>query len=169
MSAKKIIPAVVMTLIIAVASTVFFLERREVSASSCTACKRELHPGWVFTLALKNGGQEKLCCAKCGILERLEKQSQVVSARATDYETGKTLPAEKAVYVYSSDLEHCAVPQKTDWTDHQHMHLAWDRCIPSLLAFETRAEAREFQGVHGGTVLDYNESVELVKAGPPHH
>jgi hypothetical protein len=169
MSARKIIPAVVMSLIIAVASTVFFLERREVAASACTACKRELHPGWVFTLAMKNGKQEKLCCAKCGILERVEKQSQVVSARATDYQTGRTLPAEKAVYVWNSDLEHCAIPQKSDWADHQPMHLAWDRCIPSLVAFETRAEAKEFQLVHGGTVMDYSESVDLVKSGPPHH
>jgi len=166
MSMRKVISALVVILIVAAALSLFVMEKRKVSAAICPACGREIHSEWAFTLVLKNGKQEKLCCAKCGILERLQMQPQVASAIATDYATGKSVQAEKAVYVWNSDLEHCAVPQKREWTDQRPMQLAWDRCVPSLIAFESRDEATKFRTDHGGTIVDYNESVRLVTPPP---
>lgn len=166
MSAKKVIPIAIMVVIIAAASSVFLLEMKKTAASFCRACNREIHKDWAFTVTFKDGKKETLCCAKCGILEEMEKKSQVASVQATDFATGKPIPAEKAIYVWGSNMDHCPVPEKRDWTDVQPMRLAWDRCIPSLIAFENRDLAAKFQSEHGGRLVDYSDSVRLVMPVP---
>jgi hypothetical protein len=165
MSPKKIAPIVIMVLVIAAAFSIFLFEKRRTEASLCPACNREIHSGWSFTLAFKDGKTERLCCAKCGILAQINQDTQVLSAMATDFPTGKPVQAEKALYVWNSDIEHCPVPSKRDSTNQQPMQLAWDRCIPSLIAFENRSEAEKLQAQHGGKVVNYADSIPLVQ--PP--
>lgn len=166
MSAKAIIPIVVVLFLVAIASSVFFVEWRDAVASTCPACGRDIHARWKFHLTTEDGKQKTFCCAKCGILEKLKQKGQVATATATDYATEKPVPVEEAVYVWNSNVEHCVVPQKRDWTDQRPMRLAWDRCIPSLIAFRTKEEASQFQSEHGGTLVSYSESLALIKAPP---
>lgn len=165
MLSKKLIPVGIIIVIIAVASSVFLLEQRKVSSSLCPACNREIHSDWAYTITFKNGTRERLCCAKCGIFEQLNKQADAASATATDFATGKPIEATKALYVWNSNVEHCPIPQKQEWLNKQPMQLVWDRCIPSLIAFRSRQEAEKFQSEHGGNILDYQASVRIVK--PP--
>jgi photosystem II stability/assembly factor-like uncharacterized protein len=39
----------------------------------------------------------------------------------------------------------------------------YDRRLPTLVAFKTRAEAEAYQKEHGGQVLNYAEAVQIVK------
>lgn len=164
MSLKKIIPVLLVIVIIALASSVFLLEKRKVTASICPACDREIHEGWAFTLTFKNGKKETLCCAKCGLLEAQRRKTEFRSAAAKDFYTGKAIESEKAVYVWNSSVDHCSIPEKRDWTNRQPMKLVWDRCIPSLIPFETRDEAVKFQLGNGGTIVDYAEAVQLAQS-----
>jgi hypothetical protein len=166
MSLKRVISVLVLVLIVVAALSLYVMEKRRLSAAICRACGREIHSEWAFMLGLKNGKQERLCCAKCGILEQLQMQPQVASAIATDYATGRSVQAEKAVYLWNSDLEHCAMPQKREWADPRPMDLTFDRCFPSLVAFESRDEAARFKADHGGTLVDYSESIRLAKSLP---
>lgn len=169
MTTRKIIPIAVMILIIAVASSVFLLEKRKASASVCPACDREMHEGWTFTLTYKNGKKVNLCCAKCGLLEAAQHKSELISATATEFKTHKPIAPEKAVYVWDSSVDHCLMPEKRDWTDRRPMQLVWDRCIPSLIPFETREEAAQFQHENGGTVVDYAEAIRLAQPSSGSH
>jgi nitrous oxide reductase accessory protein NosL len=166
MKAKTIIPAVILIILAVIGSSVFFLEKREMNASACAICGRQIHPAWAFTITFNTGKKQDFCCAKCGITTMLEQMPKVRSATATDFATGRKLSAKNAFYVWGSDAEHCAVPQKSDWTNAQPMQLTWDRCIPSLVAFETRHDAEQFQSEHGGRVVTYPESLTLIQSQP---
>ena len=166
MKARAVIPAVILIMLVVIGSSVFFLEKREMNASVCSICGREIHPAWAFTITFNDGRKQRFCCAKCGIVTMLNQRPTVRSGTATDFWTGKILPAENAFYLWGSDAEHCAVPQKSDWTDSQPMQLTWDRCIPSLVAFKTRHGAEQFQSQHGGRVVSYPESLTLIQSQP---
>jgi ribosomal protein L24E len=166
MKAKTIIPALILIILAVIGSSVFFLEKREMNASVCSICGREIHPAWAFTITFNDGRKQTFCCAKCGIVTMLNQRPKVRSGTATDFPTGRKLSAQNAFYVWGSDAEHCATPQKSDWTNSQPMQLTWDRCIPSLVAFDTRHDAEQFQGQHGGTVVIYSESLTLIQSQP---
>jgi nitrous oxide reductase accessory protein NosL len=38
----------------------------------------------------------------------------------------------------------------------------YDRCLPALVTFKTRAEAETYRKEHGGRVLTYAEAVQSV-------
>jgi hypothetical protein len=89
--------------------------------------------------------------------------NRVRAAWATDYATGEKIGSEHAFYVEGSDLMTCcsATPLKREL--ERTYELVWDRCLPSLIAFKTQAEAQQFRQQHGGRLLDYVEAVESVK------
>jgi hypothetical protein len=40
----------------------------------------------------------------------------------------------------------------------------YDRCLPSLVAFQTQQDAEAYQKQQGGQVLDYQQVLERVRA-----
>ncbi len=166
MKPRKVVSIVILILLVIIASSLFFMEKRKVSASACSICGREIHSAWAFTVTLNNGKKETLCCAKCGLLAMMDQKSKITSGIARDFNTGKQLSPENASYVWASDVDHCPMPKKSDWTDKQPMQLAWDRCIPSLIPFGTREAAETFQKEHGGRVINYSEAVQLIQSPP---
>jgi hypothetical protein len=123
----------------------------------CGICHRALHEATCCIITLKNGDVERTCCPRCG-LHFLKGRNDIASITVADFDSGRRLDAEDAYYVEGSDVHVCcSAPQfKTDLTGTQYK-LAWDRCLPSLLAFEKKESADAFMREHGGRIRTYDE------------
>lgn len=140
------------------ASTMFRAE-----ATVCQVCARPVHAGQGFVVALTTGVEEHTCCPRCGLHFQMANAAHVQAAWATDYLTREKIDARRATYVEESDLMTCCVTPPIKRDMETSYELVWDRCLPSLIAFKTPAEATQFHQQHGGRVLTYAETVQSVK------
>jgi nitrous oxide reductase accessory protein NosL len=79
------------------------------------------------------------------------------SLEATDFATGHWIDAMKATFVSGSDMKGCAMPSAQRDAQGCCMYVAYDRCLPSLVAFADKPAAVEFQKQHGGDVQSFAE------------
>ena len=131
-------------------------------AARCQVCSRPIHRGQMFVLQMSDGERERTCCPRCGLHVRLRVPERVRAAWATDFSSGRLIEAERAIYVEGSDVMTCCRPtplREPGIVYERH----WDRCLPSLIAFERESDARAFQAEHGGRVLTYAESLASVR------
>jgi hypothetical protein len=83
---------------------------------------------------------------------------------ATDLNSGESMPAETAYYDEGGNIDYCAARGEAVQRQPQGVWVRnYDRCLPTLVAFKTRAEAEAYQREHGGRILNYAEAVESVK------
>jgi hypothetical protein len=120
---------------------------------NCPVCERGECSGFAFRVTLADGREVKTCCARCG-LHYLKLHGQTAtSLQATDYSSGRWINAKSAVFVSCSDVSPCARMETMRDSQGCCFYKGYDRCQPSLVAFETRAAARSFQQQHGGVLL----------------
>jgi hypothetical protein len=85
-------------------------------------------------------------------------------ALATDFDSGRMIPAHSAYYDEGGNLQYCTAMRPPVERGPQGLSpRVYDRCLPSLVAFKTPAEAEAYQKEHGGRVLDYSEVVQSMK------
>ena len=127
---------------------------------SCQVCYRPVHPGQEYTIILADGTEEHTCCPRCGMHFQARQGARAVAERATDFLSGARIDPARATFVEGSDLMTCcsSPPLKRD-EPQRASELVWDRCLPSLVAFETRAEALQFSRQHGGRILTYGAAL----------
>ena len=169
MTKRNIISVLVMSLLIVIGASVFFLEKKDVGASLCPECGREIHADWAFTITPPKGKKQTLCCPHCGILTMLAQAVPPDRATATDFATGKPVRADQAVYVWNSDVNHCDRPQKMSQFNQQPMQLVFDRCFPSVIAFSRTEDAATFVKEHHGEIRSFTEVVQLLKQSTGQH
>jgi hypothetical protein len=75
----------------------------------------------------------------------------------TDYLTGAKIAPEEAYIVRESDVNPCLEHKPALSEAKQPLHLHFDRCVPSLLAFADQQQAMSFAREHGGRVLRHLE------------
>jgi nitrous oxide reductase accessory protein NosL len=88
-------------------------------------------------------------------------RDDVVLVEVADFRTSKLMDATQAIYVEDSSVNMCYL----DSPVHRHIEgiestLAWDRCMPGLLAFESREAAEEFRNEKGGFLKTYLQLLE---------
>jgi hypothetical protein len=119
---------------------------------TCEVCGREIHPQVRAELILKDGHRVRACCPRCALHDREGKGAGVREIRVTDRGAGSLLPLERAWMVEGSDETPCLDrPPLSDPTSLP-MHLCYDRCVPSLIAFRDESAARAFALDHGGSI-----------------
>lgn len=123
----------------------------------CQVCTRALHEQTLYRVTLKNGRIESICCPRCGL--RFQKaRTDVERADVVDFRTKKRIDAEKAFYVEASSTVMCRHDGRVeDDRSGAPYELTWDRCLPSLIAFSTRASAEVFRANNGGAVKTYDD------------
>lgn len=128
----------------------------------CQVCARPIHRGQMFVLRTSDGRRERTCCPRCGLHFRWRAPERVRAAWATDFPSGRMIEAERAFYVEGSDVMTCCrpAPLREPGVVYERQ---WDRCLPSLIAFERESDARAFQAEHGGRLLTYAESLASVR------
>lgn len=125
-------------------------------SDQCDVCYRPLHRETFYRIHTADGEALDVCCPRCG-LRFQEGRTDVVHTEVTDFETRKLLEADAAFFVEGSPVHFCShAPVEEDRSGTQY-EVAWDRCLPSLIAFESRAAAVSFQERNGGAIKTYAE------------
>jgi len=119
---------------------------------SCGVCDREIHPGVRATLTLDSGKTIPVCCPRCALHYRPPSGRSVRDIRVTDYASGGSLDFKDAYLVEGSDETPCMSHAPPVGESRTPMHLCYDRCMPSLIAFADEPAARAFMAQHGGTL-----------------
>jgi hypothetical protein len=134
----------------------------------CSMCARTIYPKLAADAVFTNGSRVRTCCARCVIHLGLHNPGRIAALRVSDVESGEMIPADSASYVEGSSAQECHPDPAADET-HQVREagvlydLAYDRCIPLLLAFKSGPAAKEFRKQYGGRVLTYSEARESVR------
>jgi hypothetical protein len=123
----------------------------------CDHCGRPLHQESLYRIHLRNGEVKQSCCPRCGLYFQ-QGRDDVVLVEVADFRTSKLMDATQAIYVEDSSVNMCYL----DSPVHRHIEgiestLAWDRCMPGLLAFESREAAEDFRSEKGGLIKTYNQ------------
>jgi nitrous oxide reductase accessory protein NosL len=121
--------------------------------ASCNQCGREECRNLAFAVYETSGKVEQTCCPRCALRYLAEERPQVSRLEVKAFDDATTLDATKAFYVEGSDAHPCAHPAGTNPpTDERGCCLktVYDRCEPSLVAFDDAAKAAAFAHDHGG-------------------
>ncbi len=160
---RKIILGISILLVVALAGAVIRRYQAEHTEQICQVCNRPVHAGMGYRLELA-ARSETACCPRCGMHYELQHAGSVKNALARDFYTGAEIPAQKAFYVEGGNQVYCAHVQPVERKEMQSAaQLAYDRCIPALVAFTTVSDADKYRAEHGGRLLNYAEALESVR------
>jgi hypothetical protein len=149
----------------AIGVTSYFAVRYETKPNPnfCNICNRPIHRGMAF-LVQTEGHMEHACCPRCGMHFALNHPGKAQKVWATDLNSGELMPAETAYYDEGGNIDYCAAHGEAVQRQPQSVSVRdYDRCLPTLVAFKTHAEAETYQKEHGGRVLNYGEALQSVK------
>ena len=123
----------------------------------CDHCGRPLHQETLYKIHLRDGEVKHSCCPRCGLYFQ-QGRDDVVLVEVADFRTSKLMDATQAFYVEDSSVNMCYL----DTPVHRQIEgmestLSWDRCLPGLLAFESREDAEEFRSEKGGFIRTYDQ------------
>jgi hypothetical protein len=127
--------------------------------ATCKQCGRDECKNLAFTIALASGESVDTCCPRCALRYLAEKRPVVTRLAVRGFADARTLDARKALYVEGSDVHACAKRETAPATDERGCCLkaVYDRCEPSLVAFESLGAAESFARDHGGFVRTFDE------------
>ncbi len=130
----------------------------------CQICGRDVHKQVEFVVNTTKG-ELTACCPSCAMHYILSHPHEIRGARATDYSSGRLIDAHSAYYDEGGDVQYCTAHQpaveRGPADDMQER--VYDRCLPVLVAFTSRAEAEAYQRQHGGRVLTYQEAIQSLR------
>lgn len=126
-------------------------------AKRCAVCARDECPGVAFQVTLENGKVVETCCPRCGLHYLHAHDQQARTMRATDFATGEWIDATRALYVSGSEVSPCSAMEARRDAEGCCMVKTYDRCLPSVIAFQARANAERFAKEHGGQVIGFGE------------
>jgi hypothetical protein len=124
------------------------------SAQSCQACDRLVH-AHMKTVAIVDGKSANYCCPACALSVHQQSGKKVQVVELTDYLSSVPLKPANSYVVRNSDVNPCLQHHPAVGENHQPLESHFDRCAPSVLAFQDQKLAQTFAGEHGGQVLKY--------------
>ena len=138
-------------------------ERQRQRSAMCPYCDRMVHSATAYRIKVGNH-VVAACCPRCGMHAQVDQErGKGGMAWATDVNTGEQVSAESAVYVEGGDIQYCTHgDQPMMHEPHGASTRAYDRCLPTLVAFKTHQEAKAYQERHGGRVLSYSQALASV-------
>ena len=113
----------------------------ETISNDCELCRREISERTNFLYLFSTGKTAAYCCPHCG-LAQLNANSSATAVFATDFLFGTLIDAYSAVYLVNSRINLC--------------------CSPSILCFQNRPDALDFQKGFGGEVYSLKGAVEAL-------
>ena len=152
-------------LLLGVAGSGYFGYRHFILADEqCDICGRAVHSAHESTLLLKNGKKAHTCCTRCALHYDQNHPGLVNDLLVMDHSTGKSVEAQKAIYVEGSDEQECVPASETPPREPGVKYeRTFDRCVPSLIAFSNESAARDFMMRRGGHLVTFGEAVESIK------
>ncbi len=128
-------------------------------ARFCEQCGRAECRNLSFDVRLQNGSLVQTCCPRCALHYLARPHPAVASLAVKDFDTAERIDATRAIYVEGSDVSPCAATAGSPPRDERGCCLKteYDRCLPSLLAFGSKAKAETFARAHGGALTTFAE------------
>jgi DNA-binding Lrp family transcriptional regulator len=121
-------------------------------AATCALCEMHIHGRTTVAIQTQTGEQLQTCCPHCGFL-LLNDLKDVTSVLVRDFLYGRMINAWQASYLLESEVQLC--------------------CIPSVLCFATKTDARRFQAGFKGRLMDLTaaqqELLDHHSRFGPHH
>lgn len=131
--------------------------------AQCALCEREIHPHMKVSIT-RDSVPIKTCCMSCALTYKTQTKN-VEILTATDFLTDAQLEPNKAFYVVNSDVSPCTHDskiQKVVREPNSALYECYDRCEPSILAFQKRTDAETFLKEHGGRLLQFNQLSNVI-------
>ena len=130
----------------------------------CQVCGRGISAKTAYEIETASGTVHA-CCPACAMHFMLNEPGSVRKSWATDFNTGKPIPASNAYYDSGGDTQYCTAhhPPVERGTEGVTVRV-YDRCLPTLVAFSNRDEADAYQRQHGGRVVTYEEALASVRS-----
>lgn len=128
----------------------------ERGAQSCKACARPVH-AHMKTVAILDGKRATYCCPACALSEHQQSGRPVRVVELTDYLSNVPLKPETSFVVRNSDVNPCLQHHPAIGENSQPLEAHFDRCSPSVLAFQDQKTASAFAGEHGGQVVKFSD------------
>ena len=128
------------------------------AGSECDMCGRHEFSALAFRVEYADGHEVVTCCPRCAShAVAMHPDRPVAKLFAHDFATGQELDAHKAIYVDGSDYEHCKAPKEERTSPDSVTTLAYDRCLPSLIAFASMPDAEAYARRHGGAIRPFED------------
>jgi hypothetical protein len=118
----------------------------------CAICRMAI-PADTRAVVEIDGRRRTVCDPRCALTFHDQTHKPVRLDLVTEFRTGARIDPRDAVFVTGSDVApdgHTSALRDTPATT---VPLHWHRCLPSVLAFGTLAEATAFQRQHGGRIM----------------
>lgn len=116
----------------------------------CAICEREIHSEVHASLVLNDGRILKACCPRCALEFLRQQAGDAKELFVADHASAQLFPIESAYLVEGSDETPCRRHEPAVAEAKSPLHLCYDRCQPSLIAFRDASAATEFLREHGG-------------------
>jgi predicted transcriptional regulator len=107
----------------------------------CALCEMHINGRTTVAIQTQSGDQLQTCCPHCGFL-LLNDLPNVTSVLVRDFLYGRTINAWQAVYLLESDVQLC--------------------CMPSVLCFATKSDAKRFQAGFKGRIANFTETQRML-------
>lgn len=152
---RQIIAGIIIATLAATATYYYWRQEPDI----CQICRRPMHDATSFFVTLEDGQEVELCCPRCG-MRFMAGREDVESSVVADYLSEERIPASKAFYVVGSSVHpFCSEAEILHDRSGIEYERTWDRCLPSVIAFRTREDAREFQAQYGGEIAQYDQLI----------
>jgi hypothetical protein len=124
------------------------------TVAKCAVCERAECTNMAFGIHMMDGKTVDACCPRCGLRYIAAQHPSVASLSVRGFDTGAPLDATRAFYVEGSRVTPCTSAGHSLPKDERGccMGAVYDRCLPSLLAFDSKPKADAFAREHGGFV-----------------
>jgi hypothetical protein len=164
MPRRKILMTLAAVVLIAGASLVAYRWEARRSPALCQICGRDIPKQTAYRMETVHG-TVRACCPRCALHDMIDHPGTVRRAWATDFDSGRRIPATSAYYDEGGDTQYCTLHSASVEREPEGVReRVYDRCLPTLVAFGTRDEADAYRQQHGGRVLTYDQAVESVRS-----
>ena len=120
----------------------------KMTTDTCHMCEMPVTPRLQFVVTTEDAQTIRACCPHCGLL-MLNMKTDVTVALLKDFIYGKIINVHQAYFVLGSRVSIC--------------------CEPSVLAFASETDAKDFQQGFGGEVLDFTSTRHKLSHSHHHH
>ncbi len=123
---------------------------------ACVACGRPLQ-SHARVVSLVEGEEQSFCCLACAFMDHRQTGHRAKVVELTDYYSDSGIEPQEAFLVVGSAVNHCLRAAPLLDQRKATSHLEFDRCSPSVLAFSSQAQARDFLAKNGGSLSTLDE------------
>jgi len=144
---RAFVPAIVLVLAVCGLAAVSACRRAQ---PLCAFCRMPIPEATAATVVVE-GRDVRVCDPRCALTHQEQTGEPTALGTVTDFESGTPLDPARAFYLTGSDTAP-DVGQARVSKPMDPIYREWHRCLPSVLAFGSRAAAVRFEERHGGLV-----------------